>query len=116
MDADDIFERPVGAEAEFGCASGGKILRPAGDDFHNRFIGHSFDQRHGLFSGDAAQRLDLFCDGARNARHAQVRTIGQSCLIEAGSVQNARAKGQVRLEGKEYVMADGDVVEFRFNN
>ena len=27
----------------------------------------------------------------------------------------ARAKGKVRLEGKDYVMADGDVVEFRFN-
>jgi ribosome-binding ATPase YchF (GTP1/OBG family) len=29
-------------------------------------------------------------------------------------MQNARAKGQVRLEGKDYVMTDGDVVEFRF--
>ena len=37
-------------------------------------------------------------------------------LVAAGSVQAARAKGQVRLEGKDYVMADGDVVEFRFNN
>jgi GTP-binding protein YchF len=36
-------------------------------------------------------------------------------LVAAGSVQAARAKGQVRLEGKDYVMADGDVVEFRFN-
>ncbi|HEY0237507.1 MAG TPA: redox-regulated ATPase YchF, partial [Friedmanniella sp.] len=37
-------------------------------------------------------------------------------LVAAGTVQNARSKGQVRLEGKDYVMADGDVVEFRFNN
>ena len=37
-------------------------------------------------------------------------------LVAAGTVNNARAKGQVRLEGKDYVMADGDVVEFRFNN
>ena len=36
-------------------------------------------------------------------------------LVAAGSVPNARAKGKVRLEGKDYVMADGDVVEFRFN-
>jgi ribosome-binding ATPase YchF (GTP1/OBG family) len=35
-------------------------------------------------------------------------------LVAAGSMQNARAKGKVRLEGKDYVMADGDVVEFRF--
>ena len=27
----------------------------------------------------------------------------------------AKAKGKVRLEGKEYVMQDGDLVEFRFN-
>jgi GTP-binding protein YchF len=36
-------------------------------------------------------------------------------LVAVGSVLNARAKGRVRLEGKDYVMADGDVVEFRFN-
>ena len=36
-------------------------------------------------------------------------------LVDAGSLLKARAKGQVRLEGKDYVMADGDVVEFRFN-
>ena len=36
-------------------------------------------------------------------------------LMEAGSVAEARANGKVRMEGKDYVMADGDVVEFRFN-
>ncbi len=36
-------------------------------------------------------------------------------LVEAGDMQAARAAGKVRMEGKEYVMADGDVVEFRFN-
>ncbi|MDA8368449.1 MAG: redox-regulated ATPase YchF [Nocardiopsaceae bacterium] len=36
-------------------------------------------------------------------------------LVEAGSMQAAKAAGKVRMEGKEYVMADGDVVEFRFN-
>ena len=34
-------------------------------------------------------------------------------LVAAGSVANARAMGKMRLEGKDYVMADGDVVEFR---
>ncbi|GLY64441.1 redox-regulated ATPase YchF [Amycolatopsis taiwanensis] len=34
-------------------------------------------------------------------------------LVEAGSVAAARAAGKVRMEGKDYVMADGDVVEFR---
>lgn len=36
-------------------------------------------------------------------------------LMDAGSVAEARSKGKVRMEGKDYVMADGDVVEFRFN-
>ncbi len=36
-------------------------------------------------------------------------------LLAAGSMAAARAAGKVRMEGKDYVMADGDVVEFRFN-
>ncbi len=36
-------------------------------------------------------------------------------LVEAGDMAAARAAGKVRMEGKDYVMADGDVVEFRFN-
>jgi GTP-binding protein YchF len=35
-------------------------------------------------------------------------------LIQAGSMAAAKAAGKVRIEGKDYVMADGDVVEFRF--
>jgi hypothetical protein len=36
-------------------------------------------------------------------------------LIAAGSMQNARDAGKLRLEGKEYVFADGDVVLFKCN-
>ncbi len=36
-------------------------------------------------------------------------------LVAAESMAAAKAAGKVRMEGKEYVMADGDVVEFRFN-
>jgi len=36
-------------------------------------------------------------------------------LVDAGSMNEAKSRGKVRMEGKEYVMADGDVVEFRFN-
>ncbi len=36
-------------------------------------------------------------------------------LMEAGSIAAVRAVGRARIEGKEYVMQDGDVVEFRFN-
>ncbi|MBT8227991.1 MAG: redox-regulated ATPase YchF [Dactylosporangium sp.] len=36
-------------------------------------------------------------------------------LVEAGSMVAARASGKVRIEGKDYAMREGDVVEFRFN-
>lgn len=36
-------------------------------------------------------------------------------LMAAGSMNAAKAAGKVRMEGKDYVMQDGDVVEFRFN-
>jgi GTP-binding protein YchF len=36
-------------------------------------------------------------------------------LMTAGSMAEARSRGRVRIEGKDYAMADGDVVEFRFN-
>jgi GTP-binding protein YchF len=45
----------------------------------------------------------------------KAEVIGFEDLIEAGSVAAARAAGKARMEGKDYVMKDGDVVEFRFN-
>ncbi|HET9258368.1 MAG TPA: DUF933 domain-containing protein, partial [Pseudonocardiaceae bacterium] len=42
---------------------------------------------------------------------AEVVSYGD--LLAAGSMAAARAAGKVRMEGKDYVMADGDVVEFR---
>ena len=36
-------------------------------------------------------------------------------LVAAGSMAAAKSAGKVRIEGKDYVMVDGDVVEFRFN-
>ncbi|WP_440714220.1 redox-regulated ATPase YchF [Gordonia sp. FQ] len=36
-------------------------------------------------------------------------------LDTAGSMNDAKAAGKVRMEGKDYVMVDGDVVEFRFS-
>lgn len=41
--------------------------------------------------------------------------VSFSDLDAAGSMAEARSKGQVRQEGKEYVMQDGDVVDFKFN-
>ena len=36
-------------------------------------------------------------------------------LMKAGSMVNAKEKGLIRSEGKEYIMRDGDIVLFKFN-
>ena len=41
--------------------------------------------------------------------------VSYADLDSAGSMAEAKAQGKVRMEGKDYIMQDGDVVEFRFN-
>ena len=45
----------------------------------------------------------------------RAEVVGYDDLVECGSEAAAKEKGLYRLEGKEYVMKDGDVVNFRFN-
>jgi GTP-binding protein YchF len=45
----------------------------------------------------------------------KAEVVSYEDLIAAGSLVEARARGKARMEGKDYVMSDGDVVEFRFN-
>jgi len=46
----------------------------------------------------------------------KAETVSYDDLVAAGSMAAAKAAGKVRMEGKDYVMADGDVVEFRFGS
>jgi len=46
----------------------------------------------------------------------KAEVIGFHDLMAAGSTQAARSAGKARMEGKDYVMQDGDVVEFRFGS
>jgi len=45
----------------------------------------------------------------------KAEVVAYEDLTAAGSKANARTAGKVRMEGKEYVVQDGDVIEFRFN-
>ena len=45
----------------------------------------------------------------------KAEVVSYDDLIAAGSMAAAKSAGKVRMEGKDYVMRDGDVVEFRFN-
>ncbi len=65
--------------------------------------------------GDTAPRAAgiIHSDFERGFIKAEV--ISFDDLVEAGSVVAARTVGKARIEGRDYVMRDGDVVEFRFN-
>src|SRR5690625_26515 len=45
----------------------------------------------------------------------RAETVSYEDLIEAGSMARARELGKIRLEGKDYIVQDGDVIHFRFN-
>jgi ribosome-binding ATPase YchF (GTP1/OBG family) len=45
----------------------------------------------------------------------RAETVSYTDLLEAGSHGAAKEAGKVRLEGKEYIVNDGDVIHFRFN-
>ncbi|HSO26463.1 MAG TPA: DUF933 domain-containing protein, partial [Anaerolineales bacterium] len=45
----------------------------------------------------------------------RAETIDQALLLELGGLSEARAKGQLRLEGKDYLVQDGEIVHIRFN-
>lgn len=67
--------------------------------------------RRGAKAPEAAG--EIHTDFERGFIKAEI--VGYDDLVAAGSMAAAKAAGKVRLEGKDYVMADGDVVEFRFN-
>jgi ribosome-binding ATPase len=68
-----------------------------------------------IHRGDTAPQAAgvIHTDFQRGFIKAEV--VSYDDLMAAGSMAEARARGRVRIEGKDYVMADGDVVEFRFN-
>jgi len=45
----------------------------------------------------------------------RAETVSYADLIAAGSMVEARKRGQVRLEGRDYVVQDGDILNIRFN-
>ncbi len=67
--------------------------------------------RKGLNARKAAGKIhsDIECGFIR------AETVAFDDLAAAGSMAAAREKGAFRLEGKEYIVADGDIINFRFN-
>lgn len=68
-----------------------------------------------IHQGDTAPKAAgvIHSDFEKGSIKAEI--VSYDDLVAAGSMAAAKAAGKVRIEGKDYVMADGDVVEFRFN-
>jgi hypothetical protein len=71
----------------------------------------SWHLRRGLTAWDAAG--EIHSDIQRGFVRAEV--VGWSELVDAGGYAGARERGVLRLEGRDYVMADGDVITVKFS-
>jgi ribosome-binding ATPase YchF (GTP1/OBG family) len=101
-----------------------------GEESRTMFIQHAYDML-GLMSFLTAGepevrawtiRKETKAVDAAGAIHSDIKRgfiraeiVHYDDFIAAGSMQHAKEAGTVRLEGKEYVMQDGDIVLFRFN-
>lgn len=101
-----------------------------GEESRTRFIQFAYDML-GLISFLTAGEPEVRAWTIRKGTHAvdaagvihsdirrgfiRAETVSYAHFIEAGSMAKAKEKGWVRLEGKEYVVQDGDMLLFRFN-
>lgn len=68
-----------------------------------------------IHQGDTAPKAAGVIHSDFEKGFIKAEIVSYDDLLAAGSMAAAKAAGKVRMEGKDYVMADGDVVEFRFN-
>ena len=72
---------------------------------------HAWTIAEGTKAPQAAGKIHT--DFERGFIRAEVMSVGD--MLELGSEKAVKEAGKMRLEGKEYVVQDGDVVHFRFN-
>ena len=68
-----------------------------------------------IHQGDTAPKAAGVIHSDFEKGFIKAEIVSYDDLFAAGSMAAAKAAGKVRMEGKDYVMVDGDVVEFRFN-
>jgi ribosome-binding ATPase len=68
-----------------------------------------------IHAGDTAPKAAGVIHSDFERGFIKAETVAYDDLIQCGSVAAAREKGRYRMEGKDYVVADGDVMLFKFN-
>lgn len=110
------FAKELGVE-DFGA---GKVVKAARDIvgvivfFTGSYKGEevrAWPILKGYTAPEAAGKIHT--DFLRGFIRAEV--VGYEDFIKCGSLQEAKAKGLLRLEGKEYIVKDGDLITFHFN-
>ena len=68
-----------------------------------------------IHAGDTASQAAgvIHTDFERGFIRAEV--VSYNDFVSSGSLNTAKEKGLVRLEGKDYIVQDGDIMHFRFN-
>ena len=106
------------AEYELEERSAGRVIRAAYDLLNSQTFytvaekeAHAWILKRGGSALEAAHRIHS--DIARGFIRAEV--IGADELLELGDMAAARDAGKLRLEGKNYTMQDGDIINVRFN-
>ena len=69
----------------------------------------------GWWSPDPRGILEVFLQAGLYGGFITAETVAYQDLVQCGSIAAAREKGLYRMEGKEYVVVDGDVMLFKFN-
>jgi len=73
---------------------------------------HAWSFKRGKTAIDAARKVHTdFAD-----KFIKAEVIGVEDLIKAGGWKEAKEKGKIRLEGKDYIVNNGDVIEFKVGN
>ena len=68
-----------------------------------------------IHAGDTAPKAAGVIHSDFERGFIKAETVAYDDLVACGSTAAAREKGLYRMEGKEYVVADGDVLLFKFN-
>jgi ribosome-binding ATPase YchF (GTP1/OBG family) len=68
-----------------------------------------------IYAGDTAPKAAGVIHSDFERGFIKAETVSYDDLMKCGSVAAAREKGLYRMEGKEYVVKDGDVMVFKFN-
>jgi len=118
MELEEADRREFMEDAGLKELSAGAVVRACYDALDVRtFFTYAHDEVRAwtLRAGDDAQTAagKVHTDMARGFIRAEVVAFEE--LKACGTLKEARARGKVRLEGKDYVVEDGDVITFRFS-